>query len=72
MGEYLHRIVNVTIVYPGKTPTFWEYISGKMKKVIVDIEVTPVGPELTGDYFNDPDYKRKFLRLAQPHLATER
>ena len=60
MGEYLHRIVNVTIVYPDKTPTFWEYISGKMKKVIVDIEVSPVGPELTGDYFNDPDYKENF------------
>lgn len=60
MGEYLHKLINVTIVYPGKIPTFWEFISGRAKQIIVDIEVSPVPPELVGDYFNDPDFKEMF------------
>jgi len=60
MGEYLHKIINVTIVYPDKIPTFWEYMSGKMKQVIVDIQVSPVASELKGDYFNDSEFKEKF------------
>lgn len=57
MGEYLHTIIDVTIVYPEKIPTFWEYISGKVKKIIIDFEVIPLTGFLKGDYFNDPGYK---------------
>lgn len=60
MGQYLNKIVNVTIVYPEKIPTFWEYISGKMTQVIVDIDVSPVAPQLKGDYFTDPAFKETF------------
>ncbi|MDD9301355.1 MAG: acyltransferase [Desulfobacter sp.] len=60
MGEYLHKIINVTIVYPNGIPTFWDYISGKVSQIIVDIEVTSTGPELMGDYFSDPGFKQEF------------
>ena len=60
MGEVLHRIIDVTIVYPYGTPSFWEYISGKCKKVIVDIELLPITEELSGDYFTDPVFKKTF------------
>ncbi|HCY85533.1 MAG TPA: acyltransferase [Desulfobacteraceae bacterium] len=60
MGDYLHKIVNVTILYPGKTPNFWEYISGQVDEIIVDIDVTPVDPALKGDYFQDPEFKEVF------------
>jgi len=61
MGEYLHKIIDVTIVYPDKIPTFWEYISGRVNKVIIDFEVIPVTDSLTGDYFNDIEYKNRFF-----------
>ena len=61
MGEYLNKIIDVTIVYPGKTPTFWEYISGGAKKIIIDFEVMDITDSLTGDYFNDPEYKKYFF-----------
>ena len=60
MGEYLHKIIDVTIVYPDKIPTFWEYISGRVNKIIIDFEVIPLTESLTGDYFNDPEYKDRF------------
>ncbi|MCF8045547.1 MAG: acyltransferase [Desulfarculaceae bacterium] len=60
MGEVLHKIIDVTIVYPDGTPSFWEYISGRCKRVIVDIELLPITDELLGDYFTDPVFKKKF------------
>lgn len=60
MGEYLHKIINVTIVYPDGSPTFWQYISGQVKRVTVDFELMPVKKEMIGDYFNDPVFKEKF------------
>ena len=61
MGEYLHEIVDVTIVYPDKRPSFWEYISGRVNKIIIDINVIPIDENMLGDYFNDPVFKRKFF-----------
>ena len=60
MSESLHKIINVTIVYPGNTPTFWEFMSGKTNKVIVDLEILPVTDSLTGDFFTDKLFKDKF------------
>jgi len=60
MGEHLHKIIDVTIVYPDKIPTFWEYISGRVNKIIIDFEVIPLTESLTGNYFNDPEYKDFF------------
>jgi len=61
MGDYLHKIIDVTIVYPDKIPTFWEYISGRVNKIIIDFEVIPLTDYLTGDYFNDTEYKNQFF-----------
>ena len=60
MGEYLHKIIDVTIVYPDKIPTFWEYISGRVNTIIIDFEVVPLTESLTGNYFTDPEYKDRF------------
>jgi len=49
------------VSYPEKIPTFWEYISGKVKKIIIDFEVIPLTEFLKGDYFNDPDYKERIF-----------
>ncbi len=61
MGEYLHNIIDVTIVYPDKIPTFWEFISGRVKKIIIDFEVIPLTGFLRGDYLNDADYKKRIV-----------
>lgn len=61
MGDCLNKILDVTIVYPDKTPTFWEYISGRVNKIIIDFEIIPLTDFLVGDYFNDPEYKKKIF-----------
>ena len=61
MGEHLNKIIDVTIVYPGKAPTFWEYISGRVNKIVIDFQVIQLTDSLAGDYFNDPEYKKYFF-----------
>jgi 1-acyl-sn-glycerol-3-phosphate acyltransferase len=60
MGGSLHKIIDVTIVYPGKIPSFWEFICGKTKKIIIDLQIIPVTDFLTGDFFGDKIFKDEF------------
>ena len=57
MQGHLTTIVDVTIYYPGGTPTMLDYLFGKVGKVYIEIDTTEIGEELSGDYFNDRDYK---------------
>ncbi|HON80358.1 MAG TPA: acyltransferase [Spirochaetota bacterium] len=57
MGEQLTSILNVTIAYPGGPYSFWDFLCGRVKKVIVDVEEMPVTKDLIGDYINDPVHK---------------
>lgn len=60
MGDCLNHIIDVTIVYPDRVPSFWSFISGKTRKIIVDFQLLEVGWHIKGDYFNDPAFKKRF------------
>ncbi|MFO7886305.1 MAG: acyltransferase [Desulfobacteraceae bacterium] len=60
MGESFQQLIDVTIVYPQGADSLWGFVSGRMKKIIVEVEVLPVTSELTGDYFNDEAFKAGF------------
>ena len=59
MGEQLHKILDVTIYYPQGIPTFWDYISGKVRDIKVNVNVLPITADLLGDY-NDAAYRERF------------
>ncbi|MCS4308433.1 1-acyl-sn-glycerol-3-phosphate acyltransferase [Rheinheimera pacifica] len=59
MGDQLHKILDITIYYPKGIPSFWDYISGKVRDITVQIRVLPITPELLGDY-NDSQYRERF------------
>ena len=60
LGENIHNILNVTIVYPEGVSNFWDYLCGKVGEVRVHIEQMPLKKELIGDYFNDPKFQKRF------------
>lgn len=37
MDQHLHRLLDVTIVYPHGTPSFWDFLQGKCPRVEMDI-----------------------------------
>lgn len=56
--EALDSLIDVTIIYPDGSPTVWQYVSGQLKKIIVHIELRPIGEELRGkDFREDPASK---------------
>ncbi|MGQ0502634.1 MAG: acyltransferase [Panacagrimonas sp.] len=65
MGDKLHSMIDVTIVYPDGSVGFWEFLCGRMRRVIVDIRPLHV-PEgmmealLRGDYEVSSDFRKRF------------
>ncbi len=62
MGEQLHKIVNVTIVYPDGTKSFWDFLCGKIGEIKVMVETMPVKREIIGDYVNNAEFRENFQK----------
>jgi 1-acyl-sn-glycerol-3-phosphate acyltransferase len=63
MGGIFDAIVDVTLVYPGVVPKFWDMICGDRVTVTVDVRTRPIDAELlTGDYQNDREFRRDVHR----------
>lgn len=61
MGNQFQSILDVTIYYPNKTPTFWEFLKGDMTCVKVHVQETPIPLDLrTGNYQEDREYRAHF------------
>lgn len=60
MGEHLTKVVNVTIYYPKGIPTFWQFVSGQVNDIEVNIETFEINEQMSGDYFNDKAFKQSF------------
>jgi 1-acyl-sn-glycerol-3-phosphate acyltransferase len=60
MGAQLHRILDVTIIYPDGQKGFWSYISGGIPEIKVHVQALPVTSELLGDYVSDRMFRRTF------------
>ncbi|MBT8136368.1 MAG: acyltransferase [Gammaproteobacteria bacterium] len=66
MGETMHKLLDVTIVYPQGGGTFWELLSGQIGKVIVRVRQLEIPQEfLGGDYLNDPEFRERFQRWVR-------
>ena len=60
MGEQLHRILDVTIVYPQEAHSFWDFLCGKVTDIRVHVRSLPVTKNLVGNYEEDKDYRVRF------------
>jgi 1-acyl-sn-glycerol-3-phosphate acyltransferase len=61
MGDQLDALLDVTIVYQGGTKTIWEFLSGRVPKILVRIRALPIPPEFVGrDYMEDEAFREAF------------
>jgi len=57
----LDTIVNVTIVYDSPNPHFWDFLGGKVPRVLVEVTVEDIPADLRhGDYAGDEAYRERF------------
>lgn len=60
LQDYIKEVVDVTIAYSHPDPTFWNLVSGKISKIIVNYRVIALEPEQYGDYYNNQQFRRQF------------
>ena len=59
LGSNIHRLLDVTIVYPDQIPGFWDFLCGRAKRVIVKVQVEPVPAAiLAADLADNPTSKQ--------------
>ena len=71
MGEQIHRILDVTIVYPDKRRSFWSFLCGNIREIKVKVRSLPVTAELIGDYANDSMFRQN-LQIWLNELWAEK
>jgi len=66
LGDKFNSLLNITIVYPEGIPTFWDFLCGKVKRVIVRINAQDIPPQfLHGDYEGDKEFQAAFQQWVQ-------
>ena len=66
LGEKFHSLLNITIVYPDGIPTFWGFLCGKVRRVVVRISSTEIpGAFLHMDYESDKNFQTLFQQWVQ-------
>jgi len=60
LGHRFDSMIDVTIVYPDGAPSFWHFLRGDLKRVIVRVRRLPIPPEFAdGDIGADPKLRRR-------------
>jgi 1-acyl-sn-glycerol-3-phosphate acyltransferase len=59
LGDKFDSLLDVTIVYPDGVPTFWDFLCGKVGRVVVRAQRTAIPADVrVGDYAGDPKYRK--------------
>lgn len=66
LGDRFRSFLDVTIVYPEGAPTFWDFLCGRMPKVIVRVRRLEIPAEFAGgDYATDSRFRKTVQRWQQ-------
>jgi 1-acyl-sn-glycerol-3-phosphate acyltransferase len=61
LGERLNSLLDVTIVYPEGAKGFWDFLAGRVRHVVVDVQQLTIPHELyVGDYERDAEFRAHF------------
>jgi len=72
MGDKFQAILDVTIVYPDGIPDFWQFLQGKLRRVIVRVQSLPIPQRLAhADYAGDAAVRQAYQQWAQQLWAAK-
>lgn len=60
MGEHLHKLLNITIVYPDGAPTLWEFLCRKVRRIDIFVETVPIPGSFVKADIEDPAFQKEF------------
>ncbi|HEY9103599.1 acyltransferase [Chitinimonas sp.] len=60
MGERFQSLLDVTIFYPEGIPSFWDFLAGRVRQVVVLVNELPIPRDFVhGDYSGDPVFRAR-------------
>ena len=66
LGARFDSLLDVTIVYPDGVPTFWQFLCGKVARIVVRARRVAIPHELVrGDYAHDAQHRKTLQRWLQ-------
>ncbi|MHC1728868.1 MAG: acyltransferase [Syntrophobacteraceae bacterium] len=60
LGDRIHSVLDVTIVYPEGVKQIWEFLCCRSITIQVRVRQIPVTGELLGDYLKDRQFRKRF------------
>jgi 1-acyl-sn-glycerol-3-phosphate acyltransferase len=61
LGERFHSLLNIAIVYPEGAPTFWDFLCGRVKRILVRSQTIEIPQEfLKGNYAENQEFREAF------------
>lgn len=61
LGEQMHSLLDVTIVYPGGIPTFMDFCGGRVRRIVVRVQRREIPPAaFRRDYETDAAFRAEF------------
>ena len=72
MGDMIHTMLDVTIVYPEGRAGFWDYLCGRIRRIIIDVRTREIPGEFLGmDYENNRETRIAFQRWVSQIWAEK-
>jgi 1-acyl-sn-glycerol-3-phosphate acyltransferase len=63
LGDRFDALLDLTIVYPDGPPTFWQFLRGDVRRIVVRAQRRPIPPDVAqGDYAVDSRYRKRVQR----------
>jgi 1-acyl-sn-glycerol-3-phosphate acyltransferase len=72
MGDKFQAILDVTIVYPDGVPTFWQFLCGGVRRVVVRLRTLPLPQHLLGANYTADAAVREAYALWVQQLWSEK
>jgi 1-acyl-sn-glycerol-3-phosphate acyltransferase len=72
MGERFDALLDVTLHYPGRVPTFWDLMTGRVDAVTVRVDRCPIPAELLGgDPVDDAAHRARLRAWVDAQWARK-
>jgi 1-acyl-sn-glycerol-3-phosphate acyltransferase len=61
MGSQFDALLDITLIYPDNPRhVLLEMLMGRLRRVVIQVEVLPVDEQIIGDYFQDEAFRQRF------------
>lgn len=72
MGDAIETLVDVTIAYPGGSPSFWDFLCGRIPEIRMRIDTVPIPAHLKGRTYSEEVEYRKEMKAWLASIWAEK